>query len=204
MNLFFEQLVSENTRTLPEFDPSLTHQLLAMLDEFPVLGRVNQIKESIGFTRQYNLRYAFIYQGKAQLADDALYGKEGADNIMDNLAVELIYPPKKVDQRTKEISETLGYKTVKVKSDSVNKGDKFSKGQSTSQQKRALMMPHELVEMGYEKHPKNDKLGVNVLLLKENQRSFKMKKLISFDDEMFSERIKYSTEHIPAIPLLIH
>ena len=58
--------------------------------------------------------------------------------------------------------------------------------------------------MGYEKHPKNDKLGVNVLLLKENQRSFKMKKLISFDDEMFSERIKYSTEHIPAIPLLIH
>ena len=41
-----------------------------------------------------------------------------------NLSCEVIYPPKEVDEHTKRLSETLGYKTVKVK----------SKGISTSKQ----------------------------------------------------------------------
>ncbi|OEF63575.1 conjugal transfer protein TraK [Vibrio cyclitrophicus 1F175] len=201
LNLFFEQLINENTRVTPEVDTSLTYQLLALLDEFPALGRVNQIKESIGFTRQYNLRFALIYQDKSQLEDNALYGKSGAENIISNLVSEVIYPPKKVTQRVKEISESLGYKTVKVKSNSVNKGQKLSKGESTNLQRRALMMPHELVELGYEKHAKAD-IGTRVMMFKENQRGFIMDKLISFDEPVFVERIEYSKQHIPSVPLL--
>ena len=201
LNLFFEQLINENTRVLPELDSTLTHQLLLMLDEFPALGRVNQIKESIGFTRQYNIRYALIYQDKAQLEDRALYGKEGADNILENIAAEIIYPPKKVNQRVKEISETLGTKTVKVEGESVSRGKHFSRGRSTSKQKRPLMMPHELVELGNERHPKAD-IGIKVLMLKESQRSFIMNKIISFDEPVISERIAFSKQHIPEIPLL--
>ena len=201
LNLFFEQLINENTRVIPELDKTLTYQCLLLLDEFPALGRVNQIKESIGFTRQYNLRYAFIYQTKSQLEDKALYGKEGADNIIDNLATEIIYPPKKVDQRVKEISETLGTKTVKVEGESISRGKQMSRGRNTTKQKRPLIMPHEIIELGHKRHPDVD-LGLKALLFKENQRSFIMNKIIYFEEEIMNERVEYSKNNIPEIPLL--
>lgn len=202
LNLFFEQLINENTRVLPELDPTLTHQCLLLLDEFPAIGRVNQIKESIGFTRQYNLRYMLIYQDKSQLEDKALYGHEGADNILSNLACEIIYPPKVVNKRVKEISDTLGTKTVKVKSDSVSQGKKqYSKGKNTTSQKRELMKPDELVALGFIRHKTVD-IGLKVLLLKESQRSFIMNKIIYFEEGVMLSRVDYSRNNIPDIPLL--
>ena len=201
LNLFFEQLINENTRVIPELDPTLTHQCLLLLDEFPALGRVNQIRDSIGFTRQYNLRYMLIYQDKSQLEDKALYGREGAENIISNLATEVIYPPKKVTQRVKEISETLGYKTVMVESTSISRGRQFSKSTSKSQQKRAVIMPHEIVELGHVRHKTVD-LGLKALMFKENQRSFIMDKILYFEEEILNERVEYSKRNIPVVPLL--
>lgn len=201
LNLFFEQLINENTRVLPELDPTLTHQCLLLLDEFPALGRVNQIKESIGFTRQYNLRYLFIYQDKSQLEDRALYSKEGADNIIENLSAEVIYPPKKVNERVKEICETLGTKTEKVHSHSRSRGKSSSRSRNTSLQKRQLMMPSELVELGHIRHESVD-IGLKTLIFKENQRSFIMDKIIYFEEPIFKNRMTYSTKNIPTIPLL--
>ncbi len=201
LNLFYEQLISENTRVIPELDANLTHQCLLLLDEFPALGRVNQVKTSIAFTRQYNLRYLLIYQDKAQLESKDLYDKEGADSIIENLATEVIYPPKKVNKRVEEICKTLGTKTVKVKSNSRNKGKHSSRGESTSLQKRPLMMEHELVELGHERHPNAD-IGLKVMLFKENQRSFIMNKIIYFEEDAFNERVAYSKANVPDIPLL--
>ena len=199
MNLFFEQLIKENTRVLPELDDTLTHQCLLLLDEFPVLGKINQISTSIGFTRQYNLRYALIYQDYAQLED--VYGREGAKNITSNLAAELIYPPKEVNDRVKKISESLGTKTVKVEGESISRGKHMSRGRSTSKQKRALMMPHEIIELGNIRHATAD-MGLKTLIFKENQRSFIVNKIISFEEPAISERIAFSKQHIPEIPLL--
>ncbi|AIW17505.1 type IV secretory system conjugative DNA transfer family protein [Vibrio tubiashii] len=203
LNLFFEQLISENTRVLPEFDDTLTHQLLALLDELPALGRINQIKESIGFTRQYNVRYALIYQDKSQLEDNSLYGQQGAENILSNLLCEIIYPPSKVTPRVEQISRSLGTKTVEVKTESVNRGaGKTSRTTNATPQRRELMKPHEIVELGYETHPDNPDLGLKVLMFKQNQRAFIMNKLISFDDPMIAERIAYSESNVPQVPLL--
>ena len=206
LNLFIEQIISENTRTLPEFDPSLTKQCLMLLDEFPALGRVNQIKTSIGFTRQYNLRYVLIYQDKSQLEDRALYGKEGADNICRNFTAEIIYPPKDVTPRVKQISETLGTKTVLVRNHSSNDthslGLNSKQSRSFTKQRRALLMPHEICELGYKQHPKIP-IGLDVLLLKENQRSFVMEKIIYPFDEAINSRVEYSKNNIPEIPLLV-
>ena len=201
LNLFYEQLINENTRVIPELDKTLTHQCLCLLDEFPALGRVNQIKESIGFTRQYNMRYLFIYQDKSQLEDKDLYGKEGADNIIGNQSAEIIYPPKQVNSRVKEICETLGTKTVKVNSHSRSSGKGVSKSRNSSLQKRQLLMPSELVELGHVRHESVD-IGLKTLMFKENQRSFIMDKIIYFDEPIFLERMIFSTENIPTIPLL--
>ncbi|MCT7947695.1 type IV secretory system conjugative DNA transfer family protein [Shewanella septentrionalis] len=201
LNLFFEQLINENTRVIPELDPTLTHQCLLLLDEFPALGRVNQIKESIGFTRQYNLRYMFIYQDISQLEDKHLYGKEGAKNITANLVAEVIYPPKSVTERVKQISETLGTKTVKVQGESISRGKHMSRGRSTSLQRRPLMLPDEIVALSAEKHPTVD-ISLKTLLLKENQRAFIMDKIIYFEEPEFNARVEYSKANVPTIPLL--
>ena len=117
------------------------------------------------------------------------------------LILKYFYPPKKVNKRVEEICKTLGTKTVKVKNSSRNKGKNLSRGESTSLQKRPLMMEHELVELGHERHPDAD-IGLKVMLFKENQRSFIMNKIIYFEEEAFNERVAYSKANLPEIPLL--
>lgn len=201
LNLFMEQAISENLRSLPENDPTLTHQLLIVLDELPALGRMNVLLDTIAFTRQYNVRYLLIYQGKSRLEEKKLYGKEGADHIIKNLGTEIIFPPKTVDDRVKEISETIGYKTVWVESKSVSKGRGLTTGRNKTPQKRHVLMPQEIVELGFEKHENAD-IGLYSLILKENQRPFIANKIISFDNDLFSERIKFSKSNLPVIPYL--
>ncbi|ARR51948.1 type IV secretory system conjugative DNA transfer family protein [Photobacterium damselae] len=202
LNLLWSQLINLNTNVLPEYDCDLKYQCLMMIDEFAALGHVDIIKHSSAFTAGYNMRYFLIYQSDSQLEDPKLYGKEGAKTINENLAVNTFFPPKKVDSSTKEVSDTLGYKTVKIKSVSKTVGKNArSRTFSTREERRALMLPQELVELGFETVP-NTKLGVKQIILMENMRPFIADKIIYFKDEVFLNRKNYSTENIPDIPIL--
>lgn len=201
LNLFYEQLINENTKVLPENDPALKYQCLCLMDELTAVGRIQQIADSISFTAGYNLRFLMIYQNEAQLEDPKNYGKDGAKNILMNLAVKVIFPPKEVDDSVKRLSETLGTKTVRVASHSNSQGKTTSKTYNTSPQKRPLMMPHEIIELGMELHPKAP-LGMKTLLVKENQRAFIMEKIIYFDEPILLSRVNYSMANIPEIPKL--
>ena len=201
INLFFEQLINENTRTLPEQDPSLKYQCLLLMDEFTSIGRVPQIAKSISFTAGYNLRFLLIYQNEAQLEERESYGKEGAKNIKDNLAARIIFPPKEVDESVKRLSDTLGTKTVKIKNKSISRGKSSSTSRTSSLQKRPLMIPHEICDLGNQLHP-TAPLGVKTIFIKENQRPFIMDKIFYFDEPLLLERVKYSQANIPPVPLL--
>ncbi|WP_394213483.1 type IV secretory system conjugative DNA transfer family protein [Enterovibrio calviensis] len=203
LNLFFEQLLNENTQTLPEQNPKLKYQCLCVLDEFTALGRINIIEKAIGFCAGYNMRLLPIFQSRSQLEQKNAYDKEGADIIMKNMAIRVIYPPKEVDQDTKKVSETLGYKTVKSTSRSRNFGTASKSGndsKSVSDQRRALMMPQEIVELGFETHASG--LGIKTLLIKENMRPFIMEKIIYFDEPDFQIRVDFAMKNLPKIPLL--
>ncbi|PCD85935.1 conjugal transfer protein TraK [Vibrio mediterranei] len=200
LNLFFEQLISENTRTLPEHDDTLKYQCLLLLDEFTALGKVKQIEKAISYTAGYNLRFLTIFQDEAQM--ELVYGKESTKNINANHAVLIVYPPKKVDDNVRRLSETLGTKTVKKRRTSRSTGKGASKSYSEDEQKRALMMPHEIVELGFEKHSKAKDLGIKTLVIKENQRPFIAEKIIYFDEPALAKRVEYAKENLPEIPLL--
>ncbi|APX10124.1 MULTISPECIES: type IV secretory system conjugative DNA transfer family protein [Vibrio harveyi group] len=203
LNLFWSQLITENTRVQPEDDASLKYQCLLMLDEFTSLGRVSIIQESIGYTASYNMRYLLIYQSDAQLEEKKHYEREGAKVLKDNLAVELIYPPKKVTEHTKQLSETIGYKTVKHKSRSRSRGATdvatANVTDADREDKRALMLPQEIVELGYEKYMG---VGLKEIVIMENMRPFIADKIIYFDDPAFMERVDYAKQNVPEIPLL--
>ncbi|WP_087019138.1 type IV secretory system conjugative DNA transfer family protein [Thaumasiovibrio subtropicus] len=200
LNLFFEQLINENTKVLPELDPALKYQCLCLLDEFPALGRVQIIDKAIGYAAGYNMRFLMIYQSEAQLEKKDVYGKEGAKALLDNLAVRVIYPPKEVTEQVKRISETLGYKTVKERTVSRTSGKGSTRTRNETKQKRALMMPQEIVELGFEKHKSG--LGINTLMIMENMRPFKAKKIIYFEEKEFQAKVDYSLNNVPSIPAL--
>lgn len=208
LNLFFAQLVNENTRTLPENDPTLKYQCLLMLDEFTSMGRINTILKSVAYTAGYNIRYLFIYQSFGQLADKKAYDKEGASTILENCAVQLCYPPKKVDDECEKLSKTLGYTTFKSKSVShtyQHRGN--SKTVNTPSNQRALMLPQEIVDLGNVLYTKKDgeetKFKHKAIMINENLKPLVINKIVYFDEPVFIERSKYSEKNQPTVPLII-
>ena len=204
INLFFSQLIMVNTRTLPDQDSSLKYQVLLVLDEFPALGAVNILADAIGFTAGYNVRYLIIVQDHAQLCSQKLYGKERADNLRKNCMIRLVYPPKEVDATTNEISETLGYKTVTTKDTSFSySGGKRTRSVNTKRERRALMLPQEIVDLGTINY-KNTTVALKEIVIMEKVKPFIADKIIYFDEPVFQQRKDYSIKHIPKIPLLFN
>ncbi|WGM09126.1 type IV secretory system conjugative DNA transfer family protein [Arsenophonus nasoniae] len=200
-NLFFSQLLSENVRTLPEQDATLKYQCLMLLDEFTSMGRLDVVQVSLAFTAGYNMRFVFILQNREQLMDAKKgYGKEGAGTILENCAVELIYPPKKVNEATKQISETIGYIDMKMTNKGKSTGKSTSRSTSESIQKRAVLLPQEIVELRDVKHKSG--LPIQELVISEFCRPFIAHKIISYDEPFFVERRQYAQTHIPDIPIL--
>lgn len=213
VNLFFSQLITVNTKVLPEHDETLKYQCLLMLDEFTSIGRVSIIEKSIAFTAGYNLRYMLIYQDDAQLESKHSYGEAGSRAIKSNLALEVIYPPKVVDKTAERISKTFGKKTIKVKSSSRNSGTwSATTSNSTSQQYQArdLYLPQEIVELGAKKyvgrngHLKNQiiDIGINEIIIMEKVKPFVAHKIIYFDEPALLERKNIAMQNVPQIPIL--
>ena len=144
VNLFFDQLLNLNTRVLPSQDKTLKHQCLVLLDEMTSIGKVAMIAQAVSYMAGYNMRLLTIIQNKSQLED--VYGKAGALTLLSNHALMILYAPSPTMQSdAQEYSEMLGYETVKSRS---RTSSMQSSSTSTSDQRRALMLPQEIRELG--------------------------------------------------------
>jgi type IV secretion system protein VirD4 len=194
MNVFFSQLINENTRTLPEHDPSLKYQCALILDEFPALGRIQIIEKAVAYMAGYNMRLLLIYQNKGQLigSDGHGYGVAGASTILTNCAVKLMFQPKE-DADAKEYSEALGYQTVKSRSVSRNRGrGSGGTGSNESPHQRALMLPQEIKEIGIDK----------LLISMENCKPIFADKIMWFNDPAFKERVGLPPPEVPCLEIV--
>ena len=190
VNLFFDQLLNLNTRVLPQQDKSLKYQCLLILDEFTAIGKVAMIQQSISYQAGYNMRVLTIIQNKSQLEDK--YGKSGALTLMANHALMIMYAPSPVVQSdANEYSEMLGYQTVKSKNKSRsfagNLGGSGSRSESESDQRRALMLPQELKELGQWRE----------IVSLENCKPILCDKIKYFEDPAFTQRTNWETPPIP-------
>jgi type IV secretion system protein VirD4 len=149
LSLFFQQAIGLQTRSLPEHDPTLQHQVLILLDEFTALGKIPIIAEAISYLPGYNVRVLMVIQTPAQLRE--VYGSNGSETMLKSLAARIVFTPKDMAD-AREISEELGNTTVKVKSYSrpqMGFGDR--KRQNTvnvSEQRRPLLLPQEIKALG--------------------------------------------------------
>ena len=179
VNLFFSIAIDQNTKTLPEKDPSLKYLALLMLDEFPALGRLDKYVKSIGYIRGYGLRSMMIAQSMSQLKDRELYGEEGARTLATNHMVQIIYAPRE-QQDAQEYSEILGYYGLSSTSKGVSRGrGSVTNSENVSDQKRALMLPQELREIGPDR----------VIVLADNCKPIFGEKIKYYTDPAFKDRL---------------
>lgn len=193
MNLFFSQLINQNTKELPQDNPALKYQCLLLMDEFTAIGKVDIINKAVSYMAGYNLRLLPIIQSVAQLA--SVYGEQEARILTTNHALQILFPPRE-QKDANEYSEMLGYFTVKSISTSLNGksglgGGAPSRGESTSDQRRALMLPQELREMGQG----------NEIVTFENTKPIFTEKVIYYKEPVFIDRLK---EVSPSLAALDH
>mgnify|MGYP003365264738 CR=1 FL=1 len=151
-----------------------------------------------------------IYQNDGQIESEDAYGKTGAATLKENLAVEVVYPPKTVNSTAERVSKTFGTKTVKVKTKSrTSSNGGISNGVNEQYMKRDLYLPQEIVELGSEKYVmkkinkgKRTKVAINEVIIMEQVKPFVAHKIIYFDEPVFLERKLVATSNIPEIPVL--
>jgi type IV secretion system protein VirD4 len=182
LNLFFQQAIGLQTRELPERNPALKHQVMMLLDEFTALGRIPIIAEAISYLPGYNVRVVLVIQTPAQLRE--VYGIHNAEIMLKSLAARIVFAPKDFAD-AREISDELGFTTVPVRTVSKPIGGTFdrrgsrSRSQTLSQQRRALLLPQEVKELGTEE----------AIVFYEGLRPIRCRKIRYFTDPRFRKRL---------------
>src|ERR1700733_6429139 len=190
LNLFFQQAIGLQTRELPERNPLLKYPVMMLLDEFTALGRIPIIAEAISYLPGYNVRVVLVIQTPAQLRE--VYRMHNSEVMLKILAARIVFAPKDFAD-AKEISDELGFTTVPVRTvskplgASLDKRGKRSRSQSVSLQRRALLLPQEVKELGTE----------DAIVFYEGCRPIRCRKIRYFTDRRFRKRLMPA----PEVPL---
>ncbi|MGJ6056317.1 type IV secretory system conjugative DNA transfer family protein, partial [Pseudomonas aeruginosa] len=173
----------------------LKHQLLFLIDEIAVMGRMEVMETAPALMRGAGLRFLIIFQSKDQLRAERTYGREGGDGIMKAFHAEIVYTPNDIELAT-EYSKRLGNTTVRVANDSVNYGDKRTRGRSYSEQARPLMLPQEVNELPY------DEELIFIGATKEHPSlSIRARKIFWYEEPVFQERANMPPPALPTADL---
>ena len=193
LSLFFQQTIGLQTTELPEHNPKLKYQLLMLLNEFTALGKIPIVSESMSYLPGYNVRVLLVIQAPSQLRD--VYGPYAAETMLKSVAARIVFAPKDYPD-AKEISDELGFTTVRVRSQSrpsfmaLNRQSGRSGSNTFSQQARALLLPQEVKEIG------ND----NALIFYEGVRPIRCKKIRYYADRHFRARLLPPPRHATPVP----
>ena len=146
-NLLFQQLIDLNVRELPNETTPIP--VLVILDEFARLGRASVIASAFSYVAGYGIRLLPVIQSRSQLR--SVYGEHIADEIVANCGVEVAFTPKEL-RVANDLSDRIGY----VGQDSVTRSRNISglsanHSRSISEQRRALMLPQELMQFSADK-----------------------------------------------------
>ena len=153
IRLFFQQVVDLNTRDRPGTDPTLRYQVLLLLDEFTLPGRMDAIAKGIAYLGGYNLRLLLVFQSPSQLR--AEYGADTALTLETNAAVRILYAQKE-EKIAREIADELGTQTVTTQARNQRQGAFRPSPHShdtttTSETRRPLLLPQEVKAIGPDK-----------------------------------------------------
>jgi type IV secretion system protein VirD4 len=125
--------------------PSYQHRLLMMLDEFPSLGKLDIMQESMAFIAGYGIKCYLICQDINQL--QAHYGREEA--ITSNCHIQTAFPPNRIET-AEHLSKLTGQTTVvkqQITTTSHRFGGLVNVSKSFHEVQRPLLTPDECMRM---------------------------------------------------------
>ncbi|KWO47954.1 type IV secretion system protein VirD4 [Burkholderia sp. MSMB1459WGS] len=190
MNLVFSQLVNLNTKELPQNNPDLKYQCLLLLDEMTSIGKIQILARAVAYMAGYDLRLLSIVQSVSQL--ESVYGRADARSIVTNHAMQILFAPRE-QADANAYSEMLGTRTTHSRTTS-RSGSVFAgrggTSESFSEQRRPLMLPQELKELGRDKE----------IILLENTRPILAHRICYWRDPVFTSRLM-SAPTVPALDI---
>jgi len=183
-NLLLQQLVDLNTRERPSADRHAV-EVLMVLDEFARIGHAGVIAHCFAFVAGYGLRLLPVLQSPAQLR--AEYGPDLAEEIIANCGVEIAFAPKEL-KVAQDLSERLGFWTYLGRSTSRPTGLSAGRRSATeSDQRRALMMPQELITMS----------ANQLIILRAGMAPVRGRKIAYWRERAFAARVRPAPEIRP-------
>jgi len=173
---------------------SYKHRLLMMIDEFPSLGKLEIMEESLAFVAGYGIKCYLITQNTTQLKK--AYGQN--ESITANCHVQNAYPPNKYET-AEELSRLSGQTTI-IKENISTSGKRAGiiAGQVTrsyQETQRPLLTPDEAMRL---KGPIRDATGQKVLeagdmlIFVAGFPAIYGRQSLYFQDRYFNERSKIS------------
>lgn len=179
LTLFWSQLIHIMSSDEPQSDES--HGVLALLDEFGNMGRINKLKDGLSFLRSYHMRCIIIVQYLSQIT--SVYGREDEKGFL-NSKVKVAFALNDIED-AQFFSKSMGSQTVKVTSSSVNTGhgDHLgSRSENINFQSRALMTPDEIMQLSDKK----------AIILIEARNPIKANKCYWFKNLYYQQLLKLS------------
>jgi type IV secretion system protein VirD4 len=126
------------------------HRCMLLIDEFPALGRLDELPRDIATMSGYGVDFTLAIQGMDQLR--AVYGDD-ATTIVNNCAFKWYCNVSDLET-AQYLSKTLGNKTVQTIGKGQSQSDNMKGGQSVGQSVnfgetgRPLLMPDEVINLG--------------------------------------------------------
>jgi len=165
-----------------------------LLDEFPTLGKMEEIRSGIAFYRGYNVKLFLIIQDTEQLK--SIYEASGMNSFLSNCTYRITYAANNVET-ARYISDLLGKKTVVSEGESsrpkyldLNPG---ARNLSISKSGRELLMPQEVIGL-----PKDEQI-----ILIEANPPIRCKKIYYSKQKIFTSRLMKAIKipkQVPYVP----
>ena len=152
VRLLADKMDFENGRPKPAYK----NKLLAMIDEFPALGKLEILQESLAFVAGYGIKCYLISQDINQLKSrESGYGPD--ETITSNCHVQTAFPPNRLET-AEHLSKLTGQTTI-IKEQVTRSGRGLGTHISTTMQEvqRPLLTPDECLRMP---GPKKDAQGL--------------------------------------------
>ena len=199
VRLLADKLDFENGRP----KPSYKHRLLAMIDEFPALGKLQILQESLAFVAGYGIKCYLITQDINQLKSrETGYGPD--ETITSNCHIQTAFPPNRLDT-AEHLSKLTGQTTI-IKEQVTRSGRGLGAQTSTTMHEvqRPLLTPDECLRMP---GPRKDGQGLitepgDMVVYCAGFPAIYGRQPLYFEDETFLARSKISPpQPTDALPL---
>ncbi|MBN8828952.1 MAG: type IV secretory system conjugative DNA transfer family protein [Sphingobacteriia bacterium] len=129
---------------IAEMPSDLDHSVTLLIDEFPLLGKLNKLVKLPTISRHYKVNALYVAQDIGQIEET--YGKLSTRVLLNNCAYKIVLGQNDLET-SKLISDMIGTKVIEKKT--ISKGNRLSI--SSSKQDKALISAQEILNLSDKK-----------------------------------------------------